>query len=126
MAATRSAPCPGTVLCQQSRRNCVPHLPSVFFFDTLELYNMALVIPYNSSRCLELGGWTSLHERETVWKEISCGLWSHFSCVTLNAHERISHSLRFFAALRMTAGCIVIPCRQPPVEVLKNLSLPYR
>ena len=41
-------------------------------------------------------------EREAVCKELSGGLSSHCSCVTLNAHERISHSLRCFAALRMT------------------------
>ncbi len=36
---------------------------------------------------------------EAVCKEISFGLWSHFYCFTLNAYERISHSLIAHAAI---------------------------
>jgi hypothetical protein len=52
------------------------------------------------------------HERETVWKGRCFGLESHFSSFTLNALERISHSLRFFASLRMTSERIFFIARR--------------
>jgi len=47
-------------------------------------------------------------ESETVCKEVSFGLESHCFSVILNAHERFSHSLRFFAALRMTLWVVIV------------------
>jgi len=54
-------------------------------------------------------------ESETVWKEVSFGLWSHFFSVILTAHERISHSLS------VSSGTKILRCAQNDILLLNDI-----